>query len=72
MPSTPTPRIFTLQLFLNSLFFGPYFFERRNASEPKTMKILSDKISESRNSCVKFGDAGVQDIMSLRKIGELV
>jgi len=41
MPSTPTPPIFTLQLFLDSLFFGPYFLERRN--ESNRMKILSKK-----------------------------
>jgi len=71
MPSTPTPPIFTLQLFLDSLFFGPWFFQRRN--EPKTMKILSGKISESRNSCsVKVGGVGVEDMMSLRKIGTLM
>ena len=71
MPSTPTPPTFTLQLFLDSLFFGPYFFQRRN--EPKAMNILSGKSIESRNSCsVKVGGVGVEEIMSLRKIGTLV
>jgi len=49
MPSTPTLAIFTKQLFLNPLFFGLYFFQRRN--EPKTMKVVAEKFSESRNSC---------------------
>jgi len=62
MPSTPTPPILTLQLFLDSLFFGPYLYQRRN--ETKTMEILSEKISESRNSCsVRVGGVGVEDMV---------
>ena len=36
MRSAPTPPIFTLQLFLDSLFMGSYFFQRR--TETKTQK----------------------------------
>jgi len=71
LPSTPTPPIFALQIFLDSLFFGPFFFQRRN--KPKTMRYFSGNISGSRNRCsVNVGGVGVEGMMTLREAGTLV
>jgi len=51
--------------------FGSSFFQMSN--EPKTMKILNENFSESRNSwSIKVNGVGVEDMMLLRKIGTLV
>jgi len=60
MPSMPTPPTFTVQLFLDSLFFGLLTF-------------FNGEMSESRNSCnVKVGDVDVEGTMTSAKIGALV
>jgi len=71
MPSTPTPPIFTLQIFLDSLLFGPFYFQRRN--EPKTIKKFSGKNCGSRNRCsVTVGGVGVEGMVLLGQAGTLV
>jgi len=68
---TPTPPTFTMQLFLDSLFFGLLTFF--NGEMNQKQRKFNQKMSESRNSCMLIlGGVGVEDMMTPGKIGALV
>jgi len=68
---TPTPPTFTMQLFLDSLFFGLLTFF--NGEMNQKQRKFNQKMSESRNSCMLIlGGVGVEGMMTPGKIGALV
>jgi len=68
MPLTPTPPTFTLQLFLDFLFFVLLTFSKGEINHRRNRKF-----SESTKSCsVKVGGVSVEGMMAFKKIGALV
>jgi len=67
---TPTPPTFTLQLFLDSLFFVSLLFSMEKYT--KNNENFNQKMSDSRNICrLIVGGVGVEGMMTPGKIGAL-